>query len=212
MSKMNIKGLMAKACAAAVVAAAFSIVAPAAMAQDASAPAVQKTPAPKILVIDRSIILRSSKVGQDIVRQAKDYSDAFEKETASERKSLENERDELQKQIAILSPSARDQKTKAFEKKVQAYQAEAQERQEEIQRGVMQAQREVSKAMDPILRGILAERDANLLIDRSAMVMGTVDVDVTALAVDRLNKKMTTVKVDLIKPPKNDNGDGSDQQ
>lgn len=57
-------------------------------------------------------------------------------------------------------------------------------------------------ALGPILQGIMAERGANLLLDRGAIVMGTGDFDVTRLAVQRLDQKMSTVKVNLVTPPK----------
>ena len=81
----------------------------------------------------------------------------------------------LQQQVAILAPAVKKQKIAAFEKKQKAFQAKVQTRQEEIQGGVMQARQDVEKALGPILQGIMAERGANLLMDRSAIVLGTVE-------------------------------------
>jgi len=202
MSKLSFSGLAAKTCAAAVVAAVLSMTGSAtAVAQEAAAPAAQNTPAPKILVIDRTAILRASKVGQDIARQVKGYTDAAEKEFKGESDSLKNEGQALQQQIAILAPDVKRKKIAAFEAKQMSFQKRVQLRQEQIQGGVMNARQQVERALGPILQGIMAERGANLLLDRSAIVLGTVDVDVTGLAVDRLNKKMPTVKVELVTPP-----------
>lgn len=203
MSKMNFTGLMARMCAAAVVAAVFSIAGSAAANAQGEKPTMQKTPAPKILVIDRTAILRGSKVGDDIRRQVKAYTEAAEKEFKGEDDHLKAEQEKLQQQLAILSADQKQKKIAAFQKEQQEFQAKVQERQDEIQGGVMQADRQVEKALGPILRGIMAERNANLLMDRSAVVLGTVDVDVTGLAIDRLNNKMSTVKVDLVKPQNN---------
>ena len=207
MSKMNFTGLVAKMCAAAIVAAAFSVTGSAAARAQGEKPSVHKTPAPKILVIDRSAILRGSKVGEDIRRQVKAYTEAAEKEFKGEDDHLKSEQEKLQQQLAILSADQKQKKIAAFQKEQQAFQKKVQERQDEIQGGVMQADRQVEKALGPILRGIMAERDANLLMDRSAVILGTVDVDVTGLAIDRLNNKMSAVKVDLVEPKKNDNDD-----
>lgn len=202
MSKMSFSGLAAKTCAAALLAAVLSMTATAtASAQNAPAPPAQNTPAPKILVIDRTAILRASKVGQDIARQVKGYTDAAEKEFKGESDSLRSEGQALQQQIAILAPDVKKKKIDAFEAKQASFQKKVQLRQEQIQGGVMDARQQVEKALGPILQGIMAERGANLLLDRSAIVLGTVDVDVTGLAVDRLNKKMPSVKVDLVTPP-----------
>ena len=126
----------------------------------------------------------------------KAYTQAAEKEFKGESDSLKAEGQKLQQQLAILAPNVKNQKIAAFEKRQKAFQEKVQSRQDMIQGGVMQARQEVEKALGPILQGIMAERGANLLMDRSAIVLGTVDVDVTALAIDRLNKKLPAVKVE----------------
>ena len=208
MIKTDFTGLVAKTCAAAVLAAAFSMsVAPAALAQiNKTAAAPQNTPAPKILVIDRTAILRGSKVGEDIARQVKAYTESAEKEFKGESDRLKAEGQKLQQQVAILAPDVKKRKIAAFEHEQEAFQKKVQARQDEIQGGVMQARQVVEKALGPILQGIMAERGANLLMDRSAIVLGTVDIDVTGLAIQRLNKKLPSVKVELVKPKANSKG------
>ncbi len=78
---------------------------------------------------------------------------------------------------------------------------EVQKKQNLIQGGFIKARGQVEQALGPILQGIMTERGANLLLDRNAVVLGTVDVDITGLAVQRLNQKMPTVKVELVAPP-----------
>lgn len=209
--KTHFTDLMVKTAAAAAMAAALTLSVAPAMAQDSvpNAPAApQKTPAPKILVIDRSAILRSSKVGEDIAAQVKALSQKAEKELKGESEALKRERGELERQAAILSAEAKQKKLDAFQKKAEAFQAKVQKRQEMIQGGVMQARQTVEQALGPILQGVMAERGANLLMDRNAIILGTVDVDVTQLVIERLNKKLPSVKVELAAPPKGDNSQG----
>jgi hypothetical protein len=60
----------------------------------------------------------------------------------------------------------------------------------------------MEQALGPILQGIMKERGANLLLDRSAVVLGTDStIDITGVAVQRLNQKMPSLKVDLVPPP-----------
>jgi hypothetical protein len=40
----------------------------------------------------------------------------------------------------------------------------------------------------------MMERGANMLLDRNAVIFSTLDVDVTQLAIQRLNQKLSTVK------------------
>jgi Skp family chaperone for outer membrane proteins len=158
------------------------------------------TPAPVILVIDRNAILRASKVGQSIVQQVNGYSQAAEKEFKSQADSLRSQEQQLQQQVAILAPDVKAKKIKAFQAQQQAFQQKVQARQAQIQGGVLQARQQVEKALGPILQGILNERHANLLFDRNAIVLGTVNVDITGVAVQRLDKKMPYVKVQLVTP------------
>lgn len=207
MSKTNVTRNLIDVCVTAAFAAGLSLAIPAvAQAQDAKpadtpAPAAQGTPAPKILVIDRSAILRASKVGQDIARQLKGYRAAAEKEFKGENDSLRREGQALQQQLAILAPDVKDKKIRAFQAKEAALQQKVQDRESKIQGGVLQANQEVSKALGPILQGVMTERGGNLLLDRNAIIYGTIDVDVTGVAIDRLNKKLPSVKVNLIPLP-----------
>ena len=158
------------------------------------------TPAPVILVIDRNAILRASKVGQSIMQQVNGYTQAAEKEFKSTADSLRSQQAQLQQQIAILAPDVKAKKIKAFEGQQQAFQQKVQMLQAQIQGGVAQARQQVEAALGPILQQLMAERHANLLLDRSAIVLGTVNVDITGAAVQRLDQKMPTVKVQLVTP------------
>jgi outer membrane protein len=158
------------------------------------------TPAIKILVVDRQAILRLSKVGQDIVRQVNSLTTSAESQFKAEKDSLQKEEQTLAQQGAILAPDVRAEKQKAFESKVTAFQKKVQDRQSMIQGGVMNARRQVETALGPILQGILAERGANLLLDRQEVVLATVDVDVTRLTIQRLDQKLPSVKVTLAAP------------
>ncbi len=182
---------------------AFAVAADSASAQSTPpkpAPAAG-TPAPVILVIDRNAILRASKVGQSIVAQVNGYTQAAESEFKGQAAALRGQEQQLQQQIAILAPDVKAKKIKAFQGQQQAFQQKVQERQAQIQGGVMQARQQVETALGPILQGIMAERHANLLLDRNAIVLGTVNIDITATAVQRLDQKLPNVKVQLVNPP-----------
>jgi Skp family chaperone for outer membrane proteins len=153
------------------------------------------TPAPKILVIDRAAILRGSAVGQSIMTQVQALTVSAENGLKGREVALRSEGAALQQQLAILSPSVKAAKIRAFEAKQTALQQDVQKQQGLIQGGVLKARQQVEQALGPILQKIMTERGANLLLDRNAVVLGTVDVDITGDAVGRLNKVLPTVKV-----------------
>jgi Skp family chaperone for outer membrane proteins len=141
-----------------------------------------------------------SKVGQNIVQQVNAYTQAAEKEFKGTAASLRSQQSQLQQQVAILAPDVKAKKIKAFEGQQQAFQQKVQMRQAQIQGGVAQARQQVEAALGPILQQLMAERHANLLLDRQAIVLGTVNVDITGAAVQRLDQKLPTLKVQLVTP------------
>jgi len=168
------------------------------------APPAAGAPAPRIIVVDRQAILRGSKVGQDIVRQVNGFTQSAETEFRAQNEALQKESQTLQQQVAILAPDVRSQKIKAFEAKEAAFKQKVQTRQNQIQAGVMRARQQVEQALGPILQGVMQERGANLLLDRAAVVLGTVDIDVTKLTIQRLDQKLPAVKVQLVNAPTSD--------
>jgi outer membrane protein len=166
-----------------------------------AAPATGAVPAPKIIVVDRQAILRASSVGQDIVRQVNAYTQSAEREFKAQQDALQKESQTLQQQVAILAPDVRTQKIRAFQAKEAAFKQKVEARQSLIQGGVMKARQQVEAALGPILQGIMQQRGANILLDRAAIVLGMVDIDVTQLTIERLNQKLPTVKVQLVSAP-----------
>jgi outer membrane protein len=165
-------------------------------------PAAAAMPQPRILVIDRQAILRFSKVGQDIVRQVNSYTQSAEGQFKAEQEGLQKEGQALQTQAAILAPDIRNQKIRAFQAKEAAFRQKVETRQNQIQGGVQVARQQVEQALGPIVQGIMLERQANILLDRSMVVLSTVgDIDVTRTAIQRLDQKLPAVKVQLVSLP-----------
>jgi outer membrane protein len=170
-------------------------------APKAPPPGAGGVPAPKILVIDRNAILRASKVGQDIVRQVTAYTRGAEAEFRAQGNALQTEGRALQQQVAILAPDVKAKKIRDFQGKQAAFQRKVEARQGLIQGGVFKARQQVEGALGPILQGIMQERGANLLFDRSAVLYSTLNIDITGVAVQRLDQKMPSVKVQLVALP-----------
>src|SRR5262245_52595018 len=172
----------------------------------AAAPAAAGTPssavtAPRIVVIDRQQLLQRSAAGKDIFTQTQNLSKQLETQLRTEETQLQGEAVQLQQQLAILAADARAQKEKDFNAKQQAFQTKVQQRQAQIQASFNQAARQVEVALDPILQAIMKERGANMVLDRSAVIVATTDVDVTPVALQRLDRALPRVKVDLAPLP-----------
>jgi len=183
---------------AAPAAAPAAVAAPAGAAPAAGAPPAV---APRIIVIDRNFILQRSLAGQDMLAQAQNFSRAAETQFKTEEAALVNEAGQLQQQLAILAPDVREQKEREFTTKQQAFQGRVAQRQAEIQAGFNKAARLLEVALEPILKAIMVERGANMVVERSTVILSTVDIDVTPVAVQRLDRALPRVKVELTPVP-----------
>jgi outer membrane protein len=159
-----------------------------------AAPAPQGIPQPKILVIDRQAIFARSAAGQSVLQQARNYDQQLQNDYNNKIGALRAEGQKLQQQTAILSSEVKAQKIRDLENRGKTVEQTAQQKLNTIKGGVLQAQEQIGNALKPILQGIMMERGANMLLDRNAVIFSTVDVDVTQLAIQRLNQKLTTVK------------------
>lgn len=165
-------------------------------------PVAAATPQPKILVIDRTAVLRASKVGQDVVRQVNVYTQQAEASLKAEGASLRQQGDALKQQLAILAADVKARKIKEFEARQAGLQGEAQKKQTLIQGGFIKARMTIERTLGPILQGIMVERGANLLLDKQSVLMGTDPaLDITRVAVQRLDQKLPSLKVELVAPP-----------
>ena len=167
----------------------------------AAPPPPAQLPAPKILVINRSQILQMSKVGQDIGRQVQALANQAKADMAAQSRALQAEGAALQQQVAILAPDAKQKKIDAFQAKEQALQGQAQRKEAQIQGGLDAAQRQVAAVLEPILAGLMQQRGANMILDKTAVVFANNSAfDITQAAIDQLNAKMSSVKVTLAAP------------
>jgi outer membrane protein len=188
----------------AITAAVISMTSSAAIAQGQPPRPVPSAtvPEPRILVIDRQAVLGRSKVGADLRQQYQQYTQTAEAQLKGEADGLRKEGADLQKQVAILAPDVKNAKIKAFEAKQQAFQQKVQARQQQLRYGLYLAQQQIDKALGPIIAGIMQERSANLLLDRSAVVFGTNGAfDITTVAIQRLDQKLPTLKLQMVSPP-----------
>ena len=159
------------------------------------------TPAPRIIVIDRNVILRLSSAGQAMMGSVATLSEQADTEFQSQAEQLQQEAQALQQQLAVVAPDARQQRQEEFFTKQQDLQDRVQQRQQRIQGGLAIAGQQLDQALQPILQDIMRERNANMVLDRSAVIFSAIDIDVTATAIERLDEALPTLTVRLADPP-----------
>lgn len=171
-----------------------------------AAPAAAPAAAPKkagpavILFVDRGAIVRQSTVGKDMFKQVEALAKKMEADFKPESDKLQADIQALQGQFAVLQPDAREAKKKELETRRASFQKKVQDRQNEIQAGLNKARQDLEAKLGPILEQMMLEKGANLLLDRSMVVLGALDLDMTAVAVQRLDKALPKITVTPVKP------------
>ncbi len=190
--------------AAAMVAVTLTFGSTTAVAQPkpaAPAPApAGKAPQAVIIFLDRSAVLRDSAAGKSMYVQVEALAKKLETDFSPENKKLQADVQALQGQAAVLSADARAQKVKEIEGRRVALQKKLQDRQAAIQQGLANSRTQVEGALGPILEKIMIERNANLLLDRGLVVLGSTQLDVTKIVVTRLNAALPKVTVTPVAP------------
>jgi outer membrane protein len=161
-------------------------------------PVLADPPQPKIVVINRSDILRFSKVGQDIQKQMQAAATQAKADLSGQAKSIQAEERTLQQQVAILAPDVKAKRVAAFQARAQSLQGAAQRKDEQLKAAFAQAQKAMEDALGPILQQIVKERGANIVLDKQAVVFATQgQFDITTDVINRLNQKLPAFKINL---------------
>jgi outer membrane protein len=161
-------------------------------------PVLADPPQPKIVVINRSDILRFSKVGQDIQKQMQAAATQAKADLSGQAKSIQAEERTLQQQVAILAPDVKAKRLAAFQARAQSLQGAAQRKDEQLKAAFAQAQKAMEDALGPILQQVVKERGANIVLDKQAVVFATQgQFDITTDVINRLNQKLPAFKINL---------------
>jgi outer membrane protein len=155
----------------------------------------------RIIVIDRSLIMQRSAAGKELAAQLQNLSKQAETEFRGQQTQLQTEAAQIQQQMAILAADARDQKEKEFSAKEQALQTRVAQRQADLQATIFKAEQQISAALEPIVVALMKERQATVVLDRAAVLLASGELEVTQAAMERLDKAMPHIKVDLVSAP-----------
>lgn len=192
------------------VTAGLSVAAPAVFAQD-SAPKADAAKAaeaakgselktPIIAVIDVQKIMQESNASKSVSKAFEALRDTYQKEIAALEDKLRKGEDELRKQQTVLSPEALANKRRDFEKQVAEVQKTVQTRKRVLETTLNEAMAVVHKTMVEVVADISRERGANLVLARQQFVLVDTQLDVTDAVMERVNKKLPQVALNIPKP------------
>lgn len=153
-----------------------------------------------VLVVDMQRVLQESKSGKMIQSQMQQQVSSYQKNLAKQDQDLAATQQDLQRQQSILAQDAFALKVKEFEQRVSDAGKRAQEAQQNLTESRNEAVGKVDTAMLQVIDGLAKERGANLILNRAAVVMFDVRMDVSDEVIKRLDEKLPAVTVSFNRP------------
>lgn len=183
------------------------IVAPATQAQQPRQAQQQRAPAQAaaelpaagtpIVVADVIQILRDAAAVQSIRSQLEKQRAAYQADLQKQENELRNADQELAKQRAILSPEAFAQRRRELEKRVSDAQQTVQDRRRALDTAFNTAMQKVNEAMVAVVSEIVQERNYQMVLTKTQVVIVQTQLDITPEVMRRLNRKLPTVAVSI---------------
>ena len=176
----------------------------------AQAQAQQTPPAPatapaspttlNILVVDVQSLLQNSKSAKMVRQQIEQKRAEYAKEISQEEQTLRQERDALQRQQSSLSAEQLNQKGREFQQKVNELDKSVQGKRQSLERSNAEALEKIQGVMLKIITEIAKERKANLVFQRSELVLFDQAFDVTDEVLQKLDEQLPTLSVNFTAP------------
>src|SRR4051812_33096098 len=181
----------------ALVCCAFSY----AQAQQAPPSQPAASSALNVLVVDVQSLLQNSKSAKMVRQQIEQKRNEYAKEISQQEEGLRHERDALQRQQASLSQEALNQKGREFQQKVNELDRSVQGKRQSLEKSNAEALENIQSVMLKIITEIAKERKANLVFQRSELVLFDQGFDVTDQVLQKLDEQLPTLTVNFVAPP-----------
>jgi outer membrane protein len=167
-------------------------------AQQAASPAAPQVAAPVIITVDVQQILRDSLVAKDVQAQMDQRTDRYTKEVSSQENDLQKTQDELEQERTKLAPDAFNTRMREFQQRYDTLDNRVQATRQGLQQSYNDAMTKVENTALQIIADIAAERKANLVVAKAAVLFEAQELDITQEVIKRLDEKLP--KVDLAPP------------
>ncbi len=183
----------------ATVALALTLLAPSIEAQAQKTSGKRVLPPPIVAMIDFKRVVENSAAGRSIIQQINQRHARTQKEIAKDTAALENSKQELERQRAILAPDVYKSKWRDFQVKVQQYRKSIQGEQRRLDAMLAQGILKVEAKLVEILRELANDLGANIVIDagpgRGSVLFSDARLVITKEATERLNQVLPDVIV-----------------
>jgi|SRR5215472_28410 len=154
----------------------------------------------QVMVVDVQALLQNSKAAKMVREQIEAKRAEYAKEISHQEEVLRQERDSLQRQQATLSAEQLNTKGREFQAKVNELDRDVQAKRQALERSNADALQKIQEVMVKIITDIAKDRKANLVFQRSELVLFDQGFDVTDQVLQKLDEQMPTLTVNFVAP------------
>ncbi|MCK0143599.1 OmpH family outer membrane protein [Aliiroseovarius sp. F20344] len=150
----------------------------------------ETTSVSQIVTIDRQSLFSRTAYGRRVVETVKVEQSRLAKEARAAEAELAEEEKQLTEQRATMDPAAFRALADVFDNKVSDLRAEVEARGQAFAQVLEREQSEFFDRIGPILGDLVRELGAVVIIDRRAILLSTQNIDITDLAVERIDREL----------------------
>ncbi len=161
--------------------------------------AQQALPAPVIVVVDMTQIMREAKAAKQVQTAVQTEMNDYSKEVAKREDDLKTLRDALERQRTVLAPDAFNAKSQEYQERYTALDRDVQSKRQAMQQSYSEAMTKIENEALQIIADVAKERKANMVVAKAALLYLADGIDVTAEVTHRLDEKLPSIPVSVPK-------------
>lgn len=155
---------------------------------------------PSIGIVDVQKILRDSQASRSLRPQIEELRKNYQTSVRKRETELRKASQELQRQRAILSSQAFAKRRNDYEEKARKAQVDFQQRKRRIDNAYGAAMRVIQKSMVVAAAKIAEERNFDIVLPKSLVLLADQKLDITGEVLRRIDKSLPSVKLETAKP------------
>ena len=187
--------------AATAAASLLATAASAATVQQANAPANPGPVIPGVCVYYNARLLAQSSAGQAVEARMQQLAQEVQGELQPYATSIQTDAQQLQASGASLPADQLQQRRQALQQRAQEAQQLEATRENELRYTLGMQRQAITEAVSPILTALYQEKGCGLLLDRESVFMMNPAMDLTDMAIQRLNTALPTLSFNRMPVP-----------
>jgi Skp family chaperone for outer membrane proteins len=147
--------------------------------------------------VDVQKILTETKAAKDIQDQVQKQREQFVEDLAKQEQDLSAEKKKIEEDAASLSKEELAARKKEFEAHFQDARKIAQKRKEDLEAALAKSLNKLKEELYKVVETLAGEKGYTLVISKQAVVLADPAADMTAETMERLNKNVSKIRLDV---------------